>query len=161
MTDEQKARVEKLRARVEKLDLELFSADPEAGLYYLAKKQPLSGDYRRLKSHDMPLEDIEGFIAEEEAVEAALVPTYWRAQVRANIENRNEGEPVNVIVQVLAKDEDAPELAYEQASRFVKGKYSCATSVPPNAPYATPAEKPNREPDGFSPGPRSFPVSIE
>jgi hypothetical protein len=158
MTEEEKPRIESLRSQAESLGLLMRKGDSE-GLYYLAKEESLSGDSRRV-GPDMGLDDIAGFLTEEAAVRAALRPTCWLAKVSANIERPYEGDTVSVIVEVVAKDEDAPELAYEQASRFIEAKYGGAASIPAKKPYAVPAEKPDRNPDGHSPEPLSCPVWV-
>ena len=99
------------------------------GLYYLAKEEPVSGESRRI-GPDMSSDDIAAFLMEETAVRAALRPTCWLAEVAANIERLYKSDTVSVIVEVVAKDADAPKLAYEQASRFVATKYGATREFP-------------------------------
>jgi hypothetical protein len=108
----------------------------------------------------MSLDDIAAFLTEEAAVRAAVRPTCWLVKVSANIRMPDQQDAINVIIEVVAKAADAPELAYEQASRFVETKYGGTASIPAKKPHAVPAEKPDRNPDGHSPEPLSFPVWI-
>ena len=137
----------------------MHKSDSE-GLYYLAKEEPVSGESRRI-GPDMSPDDIAGFLTEETAVRAALRPTCWLAEVPANIERPYKSDTVSVIVEVVAKDADAPELAYEQASRFVASEIrEPPREFPAKKPCAVPARKPDRNPDGHSPEPLSCPVWI-
>jgi hypothetical protein len=119
----------------------------------------VSGESRRI-GPDMGPDDIAAFLTEEAAVRAALRPTCWLAEVAANIERPYKSDTVSVIVEVIAKDADAPELAYEQASRFVATKYGATGEIAAKKLRAVPAQKPDREPDGHSPEPLSCPVWI-
>ena len=157
MTDEEKARMDALSRQAEKVGLSLRKSGPYDGIYYLAKKEHLSGEERRV-GLDMTLDDVAGFLTEETAVRAALLPTYWLAEISGNFRSLYECDTASVIVEVVEKDGDAPELAYEQASRFVETKYGGTASVPARKPYAIPAQKPDRSPDGHSPEPPSCPV---
>jgi hypothetical protein len=156
MTEQDNARIESLRSEAEKLGLLWRKGDSE-GLYYLAKEESLSGESRRV-GPDMSLDDIAGFLKEERAVRAALRPTYWLVSI-PNIETPNESKIVSVIVEVVAKETDAPAFASEQASRFVEAKYGKAIT-PAKTPDAVSAQKPDRNPDGHSPEPLSCPVWI-
>ncbi len=89
----------------------------------------MSGESRRI-GPDMSPDDIAAFLMEETAVRAALRPKCWLAEVAANIERPYKSDTVSVIVEVVAKDADAPELAYEQASRFVATKYGATREFP-------------------------------
>jgi hypothetical protein len=158
MTEQRKAPIESLRSQAESLGLSMHKSDSE-GLYYLAKEEPVSGESRRI-GPDMSPDDIAGFLTEETAVRAALRPTCWLAEVSANIDRPYKSDTVSVIVEVIAKDADAPELAYEQASRFVATKYGATAGIAAKKPCAVPAQKPDRNPDGHSPEPLSCPVWI-
>ena len=89
---------------------------------------------RRIQG-DMSPDYIADFLTEETAVRAALRPTCWLAEVSA------KSHTVSVIVGVVAKDADAPELAYEQASRFVATKYGATAGVPARKPCAVPGSE--------------------
>ena len=158
LQEQRKAPIESLRSQAESLGLSMHKSDSE-GLYYLAKEEPVSGESRRI-GPDMGPDDIAGFLTEEIAVRAALRPTYWLAEVAANIDRPYKSDTVSVIVEVVAKDADAPELAYEQASRFVATNYGATAGIPAKKPCAVPAQKPDRNPDGHSPEPLSCPVWI-
>jgi hypothetical protein len=158
MTEQRKAPIESLSSQAESLGLSMHKSDSE-GLYYLAKEEPVSGESRRI-GPDMSPDDIAAFLMEETAVRAALRPKCWLAEVAANIERPYKSDTVSVIVEVVAKDADAPELAYEQASRFVATKYGATAGIPAKKPCAVPAQKPDRNPDGHSPEPLSCPVWI-
>jgi hypothetical protein len=151
-TEQRKVSIESLRSQAESLGLSMHKGDSE-GLYYLAKEEPESGESRRI-GPDMGPDDIAAFLTEETAVRAALRPTCWLAEVSA------KSDTVSVIVEVVAKDADAPELAYEQASRFVATKYGASAELAAKRPSAVPAQKPSRDPDGHSPEPLSCPVWI-
>jgi hypothetical protein len=107
----------------------------------------------------MSPDDIAGFLREETAVRAALRPTCWLAEC-LRINRPYKSDTVSVIVEVVATDTDAPELAYEQASRFVATKYGATAGIPAKKPSAVPAQKPDRNPDGHSPEPLSCPAWI-
>ena len=158
MTEQRKAPIESLRSQAESLGLSMHKSDSE-GLYYLAKEEPVSGESHRI-GPDMSPDDIAAFLTEETAVRAALRPTCWLAEVPTNIDRPYKSDTISVIVEVVAKDADAPELAYEQASRFVATKYGATAGTPAKKPHAVPAQKPDREPDEHSPEPLSCPVWI-
>ena len=107
----------------------------------------MSGESRRI-GPDMSPDDIAGFLTEETAVRAALRPTCWLAEVSANIDRPYKSDTVSVIVEVVAKDADAPELAYEQASRFVATKYGAIAGIPAKKPCAVPVRSPTEIPTG-------------
>ena len=152
MTEQRKAPIESLRSQAESLGLSMHKSAFD-GLYYLAKEEAVSGESRRI-GPDMGPDDIAAFLTEETAVRAALRPTCWLAEVSA------KSDTVSVIVEVVAKDADAPELAYEQASRFVATKYGATGEIAAKKPCAVPARKPDRDPDGHSPEPLSCPVWV-
>ena len=158
MAEREKVQVESLSSEAENLGLSMHKGDSE-GLYYLAKEESLSGESRRV-GPDMSLDDIAAFLKEERAVRAALRPTCWLADVPANIEMPNESKIVSVIVEVVAKEADAPAFASEQARRFVEAKYGPIAITAAETSSAVPAQKPDRNPDGHSPEPLSCPVWI-
>ena len=145
MAEREKVQVESLSSEAENLGLSMHKGDSE-GLYYLAKEQSLSGESHRV-GPDMSLDDIAAFLKEERAVRAALRPTCWLADVPANIDMPNESKIVSVIVEVVAKEADAPAFASEQARRFVEAKYGRVITAA-ETPGAVPAQKPDRNPDG-------------
>jgi hypothetical protein len=158
MTEEEQARLASLSSEAESLGLSMRKSDSE-GLYYLAKEEALSGESHRV-GPDMGLEDVAGFLKEESAVRAALQPTCWLVKVPAGGAAPNGGDILSVIVEVIAKEADAPELACQQANRFVEANYGGRVPAPAAKSLAISAQKPDRDPDGHSPEPLSCPVWI-
>ena len=144
MTEQRKAPIESLRSQAESLGLSMHKSDSE-GLYYLAKEEPVSGESRRI-GPDMSPDDIAGFLTEETAVRAALRPTCWLAEMSTNIDRPYKSDTVSVIVEVVAKDADAPALAYEQASRFVATKYGATGGIPAKKPRVFRLRNPTASP---------------
>jgi hypothetical protein len=158
MTYDAKTREDALNLKAQKVGLSLrrgFGSDQD--LYYLVKREPLSGEDRRV-GPSYSLDEIQDFIAEETAVVAALVPTCWRVEISVSSPTRPyECDSYSVIVEVVAKDEDAPAVAYDQASRFISTHYGATASTPTNI-SASKVSRPDRTPDGNSPEP--FPCSV-
>jgi hypothetical protein len=163
MTEEEKARMEALRQRAERVGFALRKGlGPDDGCYFLVSCEPKDlSEEERQRHRFWSLDDLEAFIAEEEA--RPTTPTYWRTEISASRpSNPYECDTFWVTVEMVTarRDADAQALAYEQASCFVVANCGVTVGAPTlNTP--TKVQRPDRSPNGNAPDPPYCPVWIE
>ena len=142
MTDEEKARLDALNLQAQQVGLSLHKGIGPDWLYYLTKQEPVSGEWRR-EGPSMTLDEVGRFIGAKKARLASLPPTLLaRGGFCELSKHPYELDIFPVIVEVTEEDVDAaPELAYEQASRFVETKRECTASIPAKKTVRYPGAK--------------------